>query len=75
MNFAENILFLLAGFLSFFTYRAGIKDGMRVSSAEEPAPLIASKPSHIPEKNEKDFFSQYSSLMNYDFDKAGDIDE
>ena len=75
MNFLENILLLGAGFISFLTYRAGIKDGMRVTSEKEPAPLFTKKTEHIPEENERDFFSQYSNLMSYDFDKAGEKDE
>ncbi len=69
------LLFLLSGLTSFLTYRTGIKDGVRLSRNEEPLPVLTKKPIYTQSESEKDFFSQYSKLMNYDFDKAGESDE
>jgi len=75
MEITKNLLFLLAGLVSFLTYRLGIKDGLRLSKEEEPERIFTKVTEGIPEENEKDFYSQYSKLMSYDFDKAGESDE
>ena len=75
MDLLGNILFLTAGFVSFLTYRTGIRDGMGMNQSKEPSPIFTKRSEHIPEAEEKDFFSQYSNLMSYDFDKAGESDE
>ena len=69
------LLFLLSGLIGFLTYRIGIKDGVRLSKNEEPLPVFTKNPVYTQSESEKDFFSQYSKLMNYDFDKAGEADE
>ncbi len=76
MQIISYLLFLFAGFISFITYRIGITDGVRLSKNELPMPVITKKaPSHSVSESEKEFFSQYNKLMDYDFDKAGDDDE
>lgn len=69
------LLFLLSGLCSFFTYRIGIKDGVRLSKNEEPMPVFNKTTGYVQTESEKDFFNQYNKLMNYDFDKVGEDNE
>lgn len=66
---------MIAGGLSFIIYRAGIKDAMSIKEGNRLLPLAGNREEHIPDKAEADFLSQYSELMNYDFDKAAGKDE
>lgn len=75
MQIVSYLLFLFAGFISFLTYRIGITDGVRLSKNEEPVPVMKKLAAHTQTESEKDFFNQYNKLMNYDFDKAGDMNE
>ncbi len=76
MEIIAYLLFLFAGFISFITYRIGITDGVRLSKNELPMPVVSKKVSaHTASESEKEFFSQYNKLMDYDFDKAGEDDE
>ena len=75
MEILTGIVFLFAGMLSFLIYRLGITDGIGLKENSLPQPIIRSREQHIPGKEEKDFLSQYSELMNYSFDKAGDMNE
>ena len=69
------IFFFLTGMLSFLIYRFGLTDGIKLSSKETLSPIIKKGSEHSPKEGEKEFMSQYSELMNYDFDKAGGMDE
>lgn len=69
------IFFFLTGMLSFLIYRFGLTDGIRLSRNEALSPIIKKGSEHMPKEGEKEFMSQYSELMNYDFDKAGGMDE
>ena len=64
-------LFLLSGMISFLTYRLGLTDGIKFSAKEPITPIIRRGGEYSPKENEKEFMSQYSELMNYDFDKVG----
>ena len=77
-NFMEIVccfLFMISGGLSFLIYRKGIKDAMSIVGKNDLPPLAGNREEYIPDKAEKEFFSQYSELMNYDFDKAEKKDE
>ena len=75
MEIVSCFVFLLAGGLSFLIYRVGIKDAMSVLKNSELPPLTGHREEYVPEKAEADFLTQYSDLMNYDFDKAEKKDE
>ena len=76
MQIISYLLFLFAGFISFLTYRMGVTDGVKLSKNELPVSLGFKKIyPHSETEGEKEFFSQYNKLMDYDFDKAGDTDE
>lgn len=76
MQIISYLLFLFAGLISFITYRLGLTDGLKLSRDEIPKTTVfkKSKP-HIETESEKEFFSQYNKLMDYDFDKAGEENE
>ena len=61
MEFITNILFLSVSFFVFFAYRQGISDSFYIKN-------------NIPlkrEKEEKEFIDDYSKMMNYSFEEAG----
>lgn len=54
------ILIFFCGLCSFFTYRLGLKEGLKLCEVKKEITL----------REDKDFLSQYKDLMNYD--KEGD---
>ena len=56
------ILIFFCGLCSFFTYRLGLKEGLKLCGVKEETTLC----------EVKDLYSQYKDLMNYDFDEEGE---
>lgn len=75
MEILREIIFLFAWVLSFLTYRLGITDGLGIRENRLPEIRGLRREQHIPGKEEKDFLNQYSELMNYSFDKVGEVSE
>ena len=55
------VLMFYFGLCSFFTYRLGIKEGVKLCKDIEDITICD-------EDKEKDFSEQYHKMMNYDFD-------
>jgi len=66
MEIITNILFLSVSFIVFFAYRQGLCDSFYVKNN-----IPFKKPKEIKEK-ENEFIDEYSKIMNYSFDMAGD---
>ena len=68
MEIITNILFLSVSVIVFFAYRQGICDSYALKNN---LPLKKTKEE---EKREDEFTKEYSKMMNYTFDMAGDSD-
>ena len=66
MEIITNILFLSVSVIVFFAYRQGICDSYALKNN---LPL---RKSIEEEKREDEFTKEYSEMMNYTFDMAGD---